>query len=310
MEKLDNLIVIIGPTAVGKSQLGIDIAKRHNGEIISGDSMQVYKNLDIGTAKVTVNEMDGIPHHMLDILEPDEDFSAAKFKSYAAPIIKDINSRNKLPIIVGGTGLYIQSLIDDYNFIDIEGSEKFREEKQLFVEQYGSELLYKELVQIDSNAAAKIHSNDVKRIIRALEVYHLTNKKISELSKKGESPYNLIYIGLEMNRKDLYERINLRVDSMVDKGLIEEVKYLSNLHLPKDSTAMQAIGYKELFPFIRNEMSLDECIEILKRNTRRFAKRQLTWFKRDPRICWYDVGNNNWSTLLQKIDNLIAGKFN
>lgn len=310
MEVKNKLIVIVGPTAVGKSKLGIVLAKNHNGEIISGDSMQVYKGLDIGTAKVTEEEMDGIKHHMLDILDPREDFSSAKFKSYAEPIIHNINQQNKLPIVVGGTGLYIQSLIDNYSFITIESSDEFREEKYRFVEQYGSEALYKELQCIDPIAANKIHANDTKRVVRALEVYHLTNKKISDVSNKEISPYQLLYIGLNMDRKTLYDNINKRVDIMIEKGLIEEVKVVMELNLPADSTAMQGIGYKELIPYLRNEMSLDECIEILKRNTRRFAKRQLTWFRRDERIQWFEVDQIEWTTIIEKIDKMIAGKFN
>jgi tRNA dimethylallyltransferase len=310
MMQLQNLIVIVGPTAVGKSSLGIEIAQKYNGEIISGDSMQVYRHLDIGTAKITKDEMNGIAHHMIDILSVTEDFSTAKFKDRAIPIIECINNNNKLPIIVGGTGLYIQSLIDNYNFISIDSSQEFREEKQQQLEKYGNEALYNELILVDSLAAQKIHPNDSKRIIRALEVFHITNgEKLSSISNKSASPYNLMFIGLTMDRGKLYEIINNRVDTMIEKGLIQEVEQLWELGLPKDSTAMQGIGYKELFPYITGEKQLEECVELLKRNTRRFAKRQLTWFRRDLRIEWFQVDQMDKLSLLEKIDKIIAGKF-
>jgi len=310
MMQLQNLIVIVGPTAVGKSSLGIEIAQKYDGEIISGDSMQVYRHLDIGTAKITKDEMNGIKHHMIDILDVTEDFSVAKFKDRAIHIIQSINYNNKLPIIVGGTGLYIQSLIDNYSFIPIESSQEFRQEKQQQLQEHGNEALYNELVMIDSLAAEKIHPNDSKRIIRALEVFYITKgKKLSSISNKTASPYNLLFIGLTMDRGKLYEIINNRVDMMIEKGLIQEVEQLWKLGLPKDSTAMQGIGYKELFPYITGENQLEECVELLKRNTRRFAKRQLTWFRRDPRIEWFHVDQMNKSSLLEKIDKIIAGKF-
>jgi len=310
MMQLQNLIVIVGPTAVGKSSLGIEIAQKYNGEIISGDSMQVYRHLDIGTAKITKDEMNGIAHHMIDILSVTEDFSTAKFKDRAIPIIECINNNNKLPIIVGGTGLYIQSLVDNYNFISIDSSQEFREEKQQQLEKYGNEALYNELILVDSLAAQKIHPNDSKRIIRALEVFHITNgEKLSSISNKSASPYNLMFIGLTMDRGKLYEIINNRVDTMIEKGLIQEVEQLWELGLPKDSTAMQGIGYKELFPYITGEKQLEECVELLKRNTRRFAKRQLTWFRRDLRIEWFQVDQMDKLSLLEKIDKIIAGKF-
>lgn len=309
MNQAEKLVVIIGPTSVGKTGVGIELAKCHQGEVISGDSMQIYRGLDIGTAKATEAEMDGVVHHLIDILDVREDFSAAMFKELSAPIISRLNQNGQLPIVVGGTGLYIQSLIDNYNFVPTAGSDAFRAEMQQVMDREGSAGLYRQLCDIDPDSAAKIHPNDQKRIIRALEVFHLTaGSKLSE-SGKGISPYNLLYIGLTMDRKTLYENINKRVDIMIDKGLVEEARYLYELNLPADTRAMQSIGYKELFPYFQGEMSLDACVEILKQSTRRFAKRQLTWFRRDPRILWFEVDQMDRQQLLQKIDLAIAGKF-
>ncbi len=309
MNQAEKLVVIIGPTSVGKTGVGIELAKRHQGEVISGDSMQIYRGLDIGTAKATEAEMDGVVHHLIDILDVREDFSAAMFKELSAPIISRLNQNGQLPIVVGGTGLYIQSLIDNYNFVSTAGSDAFRAEMQQVMDREGSAGLYRQLCDIDPDSAVKIHPNDQKRIIRALEVFHLTaGNKLSE-SGKGISPYNLLYIGLTMDRKTLYENINKRVDIMIDKGLVEEARYLYELNLPADTRAMQSIGYKELFPYFQGEMSLDACVEILKQSTRRFAKRQLTWFRRDPRILWFEVDQMDRQQLLQKIDLAIAGKF-
>lgn len=309
MNQAEKLVVIIGPTSVGKTGVGIELAKRHQGEVISGDSMQIYRGLDIGTAKATEAEMDGVVHHLIDILDVREDFSAAMFKELSAPIISRLNQNGQLPIVVGGTGLYIQSLIDNYNFVPTAGSDAFRAEMQQVMDREGSAGLYRQLCDIDPDSAAKIHPNDQKRIIRALEVFHLTaGSKLSE-SGKGISPYNLLYIGLTMDRKTLYENINKRVDIMIDKGLVEEARYLYELNLPADTRAMQSIGYKELFPYFQGEMSLDACVEILKQSTRRFAKRQLTWFRRDPRILWFEIDQMDRQQLLQKIDLAIAGKF-
>ncbi|WP_141709313.1 tRNA (adenosine(37)-N6)-dimethylallyltransferase MiaA [Desulfuribacillus stibiiarsenatis] len=308
---MDNLLVIIGPTAVGKSKLGVEIARKHYGEIISGDSMQVYKECNIGTAKVSIDEMQGIPHHLIDVIDPREDFSVARFKEMVPPIISDIHKRGKLPCLVGGTGLYVQSLIDDYGFTDVQRSDIYRGELELVMQEKGERVLFEMLQVQDPESAIKIHPNDTKRIMRALEVYHLTDgKKLSSLAHKKESPYNLLYIGLNMERSKLYQIINQRVDIMIQKGLVEEVRFLLNNGISETSNAMQGIGYKEIIPYIKGEIGLEECVETLKMNTRRFAKRQLTWFRRDPRIQWFHVDEMDWSTIVEKIDVLIAGKFN
>lgn len=284
------VIVIVGPTAVGKTKLSIDVAKKFNGEIISGDSMQVYQGMDIGTAKIRREEMEDVPHHMIDIKLPDESFSVADFQRTVQAHIKDIHARNKLPILVGGSGLYIQAVLYDYNFPKQTRDPEFTETLEQEVKQNGIMPLYKKLQTIDPEHAQTIHPNNHRRIIRALEVYQLTNKTVSEHQRyqKNESPYNIKFIGLEMERAALYNRINERIDEMIKNGLENEVKGLYDKGL-RDCQSMKAIGYKEFIPYFEGKQTKEETIELLKRNSRRYAKRQYTWFKNKLDIKWYTI---------------------
>jgi len=285
-----NVVVIVGPTAVGKTKLSIELAKRFNGEIINGDSMQVYKGLDIGTAKITPEEMQGVPHYLLDIKQPDEGYSAADFKRAAKHYIEDIHSRGKLPIIVGGSGLYIQAALYDYQFSEQKRSAEVTARLEKELEVNGIEPLYERLKEVDPEQAEKIHPNNHRRVIRAIEIFETTGVAMGEHLKKEkpESPYHPIFIGLEMDRKLLYERINERVDEMVSKGLLREVAGLYEKGL-QESQSMKAIGYKEFYSFFTGDQSLEETIDLLKRNSRRYAKRQYTWFKNKMDIRWYEV---------------------
>ena len=273
--------VIAGPTGVGKTALSVQIAKLLDAEIVSADSMQIYKKMDIGTAKVTKEEMDGVPHHLIDIAEPDINFSVCDYVEKCKHTVSDIISRGKLPIIAGGTGLYIDSFLRDIDFTDTEADNGYRQQLESIAEEKGNEYLHNELLKVDPESAKNIHPNNVKRVIRALEFYKSTGTPISkhnELSKQKESPYNCCYICLIRDRQELYERIDKRVDIMLQEGLVEETKALLDGGLSCDSTAMQAIGYKEIIPYIMGEATLDEAVENLKRSSRRYAKRQLTWF--------------------------------
>lgn len=304
------LLVIIGPTAVGKTKLSIEMAKRFNGEIISGDSMQVYKGMDIGTAKVKEEEKEGIPHYLLDIKEPDEPFSAAEFQELANLKIVDIQSRGKLPIIVGGTGLYIQSVIYDYQFSEAPSDPEYRVtlEKRVIVE--GIDLVFEELKEIDPESAVRIHPNNVRRVIRALEIYHCTGHTMSEQlnDQPTEMKYDTCIVGLTMEREQLYARINHRVDLMVEEGLVDEVEVLYKQGL-KDCQSIQAIGYKEMYDFFDGKINKEQAIEQLKQNSRRYAKRQLTWFHNKMNVSWFDM--TDIAGLTKKIDDIsefIAGK--
>ncbi len=273
--------VIAGPTGVGKTALSVQTAKLINAEIISADSMQIYKNMDIGTAKVTKDEMQGVPHHLIDITTPDVNFSVCDFVQKCKALVSDINSRGKLPLIAGGTGLYIDSFLKDIDFTDTEVDSAYRQKLQNMAEQMGNEYLHGELKKVDPKSALTIHPNNVKRVIRALEFYKSTGFAISEhneLTKQKQSPYNCCYICLVRNRDELYERIDKRVDIMLKSGLVDETKALLDGGLSPESTAMQAIGYKEIIPYITGNMSFDEAVQNLKRSSRRYAKRQLTWF--------------------------------
>ncbi|MCM3023503.1 tRNA (adenosine(37)-N6)-dimethylallyltransferase MiaA [Heyndrickxia ginsengihumi] len=309
MEK-EKLIVLIGPTAVGKTELSIALAKRFDAEIISGDSMQVYKGMDIGTAKISEEEMGHIPHHLIDIKEPDESFSVAEFQQLVRNKISDIHNRNKMPMIVGGTGLYIQSIIYDYQFSDISGDEEYRTHLEKKAKEEGAESLFQLLKQNDPESAKSIHPNNVRRVIRALEIYHFSGKTVAEYQKtqKREALYDIALIGLTMDRDKLYERINKRVDQMMEQGLLEEVKklYERNIH---DVQSIQAIGYKELYAYLDGRVTLEDAVEQLKQNTRRFAKRQLTWFRNKMDVQWFDMTNESEKTKkFQEISDFIAGK--
>ncbi|MEH7094511.1 tRNA (adenosine(37)-N6)-dimethylallyltransferase MiaA [Neobacillus vireti] len=310
MDFNQKLIVIIGPTAVGKTNLSIEMAKRYNGEIISGDSMQIYRGMDIGTAKITKEEMQGIPHHLIDIKEPEENFSVAEFQLLVRAKINEIAKRGKLPIIVGGTGLYIQSVIYDYQFSDVPGDEAFRLELEERAKQIGNEALYKELQAVDPESAAQIHPNNVRRVIRALEIFHLTGKTMQDFQKKQQPDlmYETALVGLSMDREKLYERINRRVDLMVEQGLLDEVKSLYNQGL-RNCQSIQAIGYKEIYDYLDGSVTWEEAVEQLKQNSRRYAKRQLTWFRNKMDVQWFDMTYvKNFSKKIAEISQYVEGK--
>lgn len=285
------LIVLTGPTAVGKTALSIQLARRIGGEIISADSMQVYRHMDIGTAKIRLEEMDGVPHHLIDILEPTEDFNVVRFQALARAAAEDIYSRGKIPIVAGGTGFYIQALLNDIDFTQIDENTQFREEMERLATEQGAEVLHERLRAVDPESAEAIHANNVKRVIRALEYYQQTGQKISEhneAEREKESAYNSAYFVLTDDRKILYDRIDKRVDLMMQEGLLEEVNALRLRGLKRESVAMQGLGYKELFGYFEGEYPLEEAVRIIKRDTRHFAKRQLTWFRRERDVIWLD----------------------
>ena len=305
-----NVLVIIGPTAVGKTKLSIEMAKRYNGEIISGDSMQIYRGMDVGTAKITKEEMEDIPHHLIDIKEPFETFSVAEFQELVRAKIAEIAKKGKLPIIVGGTGLYIQSVIYDYQFSDVSGDEAYRLQLEERVKEIGNEALHEELKGIDPGSAAQIHPNNVRRVIRALEIYHLTGKTMQEYQSHQQPDllYNTAIVGLTMDRDQLYERINLRVNMMMDEGLLPEVKALYQQGL-RECQSIQAIGYKEIYEYLDGKVTLNEAVENLKQNSRRYAKRQLTWFRNKMKVEWFDMSNvNNFSKKIAEISQYVEGK--
>lgn len=302
----EKLVVIVGPTAVGKTKMGVELAKVFNGEIISGDSMQIYKGMDIGTAKVTEEEKQGVIHHLIDIKNPTESFSVAEFQQLVRPLVSSINQKGKLPIIVGGTGLYISSVIYDYQFPTAAADEAYRLSLEQFVETNGVEELHKKLEFVDPISFQTIHPNNYRRVIRALEVYHVTNKTIHEFQAEQPktSPYDLVMIGLTSDRDQLYERINFRVDQMIEEGLIEEARSFHDAGV-KECQSVQAIGYKEIYEYINGNLSKEEAIELLKRNSRRYAKRQLTWFRNKMEISWFDMTNANFFEKLKEIQKYI-----
>ncbi|WP_280768891.1 tRNA (adenosine(37)-N6)-dimethylallyltransferase MiaA [Salipaludibacillus daqingensis] len=292
MKNNQPLIVIVGPTAVGKTATSISLAKQFNGEVISGDSMQVYQSMDVATAKVSKEEMEGIPHHLIDIKKPDESFSVADFQSLAKKSISSISEKGKMPFIVGGTGLYINSVIYDYNFSKATEDRLFRDRLNKFADEHGNDALHEQLKKTDPLSYKNLHPNNRRRVIRALEVHHVTGKPLSEQLTNEESPlYDTTIIGLTMDRKMLYDRINERVDQMIEQGLIHEVERLFEEGYG-DCQSMQAIGYKEILEYVRGTVSLDAAISQLKQNSRRFAKRQLTWFRNKMDIEWFDMTTN------------------
>ncbi|MHB9093316.1 MAG: tRNA (adenosine(37)-N6)-dimethylallyltransferase MiaA [Eubacteriales bacterium] len=308
MNKLLPLVVIVGPTAVGKTEVGIKVAEKIKGEIISGDSMQVYKYMDIGTAKPSPEEMAGIPHHMIDIITPGEDFSVAKFQQMVERYITEINDSGKIPIVVGGTGLYIRSVLDRYDFSPPGGSSSKRVELERLAAERGNKYLVGLLKDVDPKSAERIHPNDTRRLIRALEVFQTVGRPISDfqyISHEGSPKYNTAYFGLNMNRQELYKKIEQRVDLMIARGLVDEVERLVKMGYGVQNTAMQALGYKEMHDYLNGLSSLEDAVELTKRNTRRFAKRQITWFRRDSRIQWIDVEKRS---SLEEIAGEIASK--
>lgn len=305
----EKVIVLIGPTAVGKTKLSIELAKTLNAEIISGDSMQVYRGLDIGTAKITMEEAEGIPHHLIDIKEPDEPFSAAEFQDLVRKEITKIHSRGKIPLIVGGTGLYIQSVIYDYHFTEEKSDFTIREQLEELVEKEGIDFLYNRLKKIDQESAEQIHPNNVRRVIRALEIYETTGKTKSEYlhNQSKQLIYDVALIGLTMEREELYKRINNRVDSMMEAGLLQEVKALFDKGI-RDCSSIQAIGYKELYAYLDGKITLEDAVNQLKQNSRRYAKRQLTWFRNKMDVKWFKVTDTSFAKNLEEILKYIAGK--
>lgn len=301
-------VAVVGPTASGKTSLAIEIAKKIGGEIVSADSMQIYRTMDIATAKPTAFEQSEVKHHLIDIVNPDEEFSVATFKEKALEAMRDIVSRGKIPVVAGGTGFYVDTLVNNTEFLDFDKSD-IRKSLEETLREKGIEALYEKLGEVDPESYKRLHINDTKRILRALEVYYATGKTITvqaELSHQNEGEFDFCIIGLNAeNRQLLYDRINLRVDLMLGDGLIEETKLFFKSNT--SSTSKQAIGYKELKPFLDGEMTLEEATENLKRETRRYAKRQLTWFRRNEKINWIYIDGKNKDDLLNEavaiIDN-------
>lgn len=301
------LIVIAGPTAVGKTALSIELAKAVGGEIISGDAVQVYRGMDIGSAKITHEEMDGVPHHLIDIMNPDEQYSAAHFKEMAVPLIEQIHSRGSVPMIVGGTGLYIQSVLYDYQYQDEDSDESRRLLNHY--EQLSTDVLFHELERVDVAASQTIHRNNRQRLLRALIFKQLHNQSITTQSKNQtiSSKYDTLLIGLNMPRELLYERINRRVDMMMSSDLVDEVKALMTAGY-SDARSMRAIGYKELMPYIEGELTEEEAVTQLKQNSRRFAKRQLTWFRNQMSLDWYDLTAISMADMVDILTTKLKGE--
>lgn len=283
------LIILTGPTAVGKTKASIGLAKAVDGEIISADSMQVYRHMDIGSAKIKPEEMDGIPHHLIDVLEPDDEFHVVKFQQLAKKAMREIWERGHIPIVTGGTGFYIQALLYDIDFDENEKEDACRKELEAYAREHGAEALHEKLALVDPASAEMIHPNNIKRVIRALEFYEQTGKRISEhneTQRQRESPYAFAYFVLTDDRAHLYERINRRVDQMIEEGLVNEVQALKDKGYTKQLVSMQGLGYKEILDYLDGNCTLEEAIYTIKRDTRHFAKRQLTWFKRERDVIW------------------------
>jgi tRNA dimethylallyltransferase len=318
MDEMDNrppLLVLVGPTAVGKTALSLEIAEALNAEIISGDSMQVYRRMDIGTAKLKPEEMQGIPHHLIDVCEPDYPFSVSEFQTLCTQNIQEIHARGRLPFIVGGTGLYVESVCYGFQFQEHGADDSFREEMRDYAREHGAEALHERLAAVDPVTAARLHYNDERRVVRALEVFHLTGKPFSLIQEQSRgdekrSPYRLCIIGLTMDRAALYRRIEQRVDEMLDAGLVNEVKSLLDEGVPRDAVSMRGLGYKEIAAYLAGEVDYTAAVEILKRDTRHFAKRQLSWFRHMKDLEWVDVGAfSKNKELFKAICAIIAGKF-
>lgn len=304
---MKKVLVIVGPTAVGKSTLGVELALHFNGEIISGDSMQVYKGLDIGTAKITKEEQKGVPHHLLDIRNVDEKYSVSDFQHDCRLLIDEITSKNKLPIIVGGTGLYHKAAIYDYDF---SMSPSYNPKQMEKYQDYSNEELYEELVKIDPESAKILHPNNRRRVLRALEIYYSSGKTKSEIiaSQEHKPLYNALFIGLYMDREQLYERINQRVEQQIEQGLIEETKRIYELKNEK-ITAVQSIGYKELIPYLEGKVTLEEALEELKKVTRRYAKRQFTWFRNQVDVKWVKSNPENFNETIKESSRIVREYF-
>lgn len=301
------LIILTGPTAVGKTALSVELAKKIGGEIISADSMQVYRHMDIGSAKIRKEEMDGVPHHLIDILEPDEEFHVALFQKLAKEAMEQIRLRGHIPIVVGGTGFYIQALLYDIDFTENEDEGgNIRRQLENTAKEKGADYLHEQLREIDPKSADAIHANNIKRVIRALEFYYLTGKQISEhneTERAKESPYAFLYYVLNTDRAVLYKRIEERVDSMLQEGLVDEVRHLKEMGMNRGMVSMQGLGYKEILDYLNGMCSLEEAAAVLKRDTRHFAKRQITWFKRERDVTWLNLPDyeNDKNRILAKI---------
>lgn len=315
-EKKKPLIILTGPTAVGKTALSVKLAKAINGSIISADSMQVYRGMDIGSAKVTKEEMGGIKHYLIDVLEPDEEFHVVRFQQMAKEAMAEIYQEGKIPILTGGTGFYIQSVLYDIDFTSQQEDTAYRERLEELAKEQGNEVLHAMLQEVDPVSAEKIHANNVKRVIRALEFYEKTGTPISEHNEKEaakESPYVFCYFVLNDDRQRLYDRIELRIDQMLEQGLVDEVRKLKEKGYHKEMVSMQGLGYKEILAWLDGEISYEEAVYILKRDTRHFAKRQLTWFRREKDVIWVDKDKFNYdddrilSFMTAKIDKLTGG---
>lgn len=306
MEEKKPLVILTGPTAVGKSKLSVALAKAIGGEIISADSMQVYRHMDIGSAKIMPEEMEGIPHYLVDCLEPTEDFHVVRFQELAKKAMEEIWSRDKIPIIVGGTGFYIQAILYDIDFTENEKDDSCRYRLERLAEEKGAEYLHEMLKKADPESAKAIHANNVKRVIRALEFHEQTGTRISEHNekeRKKESPYHFQYFVLTDNREKLYKKIDQRVDEMMAQHLVEEVAVLKDMGCKRDSVAMQGLGYKEILDYLNGDCTLEDAVYLIKRDTRHFAKRQLTWFRREKDVIWLDkekIGDDS-AMILQEI---------
>lgn len=304
------LIVLTGPTAVGKTKLSINLAKAVNGEIVSADSMQVYKYMDIGSAKIMTDEMQGVPHHLVDVLMPEEEFHVARFQAMAKEAMKGIYERGRVPILVGGTGFYIQAVVRDIDFTETDTDMQYRRELEDYAKEHSPQALHEKLREVDPAAADEIHANNVKRTVRALEFFYQTGTRISEHNqeqKEKESPYRTRYFVLNDIRSRLYERIDRRVEQMLDMGLVEEVRMLQRRGLTKEMVSMQGLGYKEILDYLDGRCSLEEAVYTLKRDTRHFAKRQLTWFRREKDVIW--VNKNEFDYDDKKILEYMLGKY-
>ncbi len=304
----NKLVIIAGPTAVGKTAISIELAKKISGEIISADSMQVYKGMDIGTAKIRPEEMQGIPHHLIDILEPCEDFNVVEFAKRSKEALLNIQSRGKIPILVGGTGFYIQSVLYDIDFTENDNDQTYRHELEEEAKSKGGEVLHERLKKIDPEAAEAIHPNNIKRVIRALEFYEKSKGKISDHNKEQrakKSPYDFKYFALTNDRALIYANIEKRVDRMLEDGLVDEVRGLLERGVGRDRVSMQGLGYKEIAAYLENEIGLEEAVYILKRDTRHFAKRQITWLKREPDVIWFDKSLMSEKEITDKMVSLI-----
>ena len=300
----ERILAIVGPTAVGKTKLSLRLAQDLDGEIISADSMQIYKGMDIGTAKASPDERERVPHHLIDFIEPDEEFSVADFQARVDELIPAIDERGKLPMLVGGTGLYVKAVIQGFIFPDMETDWELRDRLEAEAEEKGTEYVHDKLKEIDPKLADKLHPNDLRRVIRGIEVYRKTGKTTTHFKEKAkERPprYNAVKIGLMREREKLYERINKRVDKMIEEGLIEEVRELYQQGYDLELTSMQALGYKQLINHFEGEYDLEEAIRLIKRDTRHFAKRQLNWFKRDDEIKWFNPADYEFETLVAEV---------